>query len=254
MLWASPPYPFAKQWVTDRAAQGWLVLNVEPHDVPGDMPPTFYAALPQMIKEYNTIYDDDRDRNYFLRMYLGDYRALDYLTSRPDWNGKILVATGTSMGGQQSFAVAGLHPKVTHLVTHVAAGADSNAALHDRMAGYPNWKSSNPKVMQTALYFDTVNFASRIHATSLVSMGFVDTTCPAVGLWTAFNQIAGKKEAVPLRDSPHNNLATPEQERAFTERSAAWFASLGRGEEPTILNNSGGGAATERSQEPGVRR
>ena len=168
---------------------------------------------------------------------MGDYRAIGYLASRPDWNGKILVATGTSMGGQQSFAVAGLHPKVTHMITHVASGADSNAALHGRLAGYPNWKSNNRKVMETALYFDTVNFAPGIHATSLVSMGFVDTTCPAVGLWTAFNQIKGEKEAVPLRDSPHNNLATPEQERAFKERSAVWFASLVRGDEPAILSS-----------------
>ena len=30
--WASPPYPLQKPWVTDRAAEGWLALNVEPHD------------------------------------------------------------------------------------------------------------------------------------------------------------------------------------------------------------------------------
>jgi hypothetical protein len=29
-------------------------------------------------------------------------------------------------------------------------------------AGYPNWPSENPQVMETALYFDIVNFASRI--------------------------------------------------------------------------------------------
>ena len=234
MQWASPPYPLQKAWVVDRAAEGWLALDVEPHDVPGDMPAEFYAALPHLIKDYTTIYNDDRERNYFLQMYLGDYRALDYLASRPDWNGKILVATGTSMGGQQSFAVAGLHPKVTHLIAHVAAGADTNAARHGRAAGYPNWDSGNDRVMQTALYFDTVNFAPHIKATSLVSMGFVDTTCPAVGLWTAFNQIPGRKEAVPLVDAAHNNLATPQQQQAYTDRSAAWFAALVRGEEPPV--------------------
>ena len=232
MQWAGGPYPLQKSWVTDRAAEGWLALNVEPHDVPGDLPPDFYAALPELIKHYNTIYDDDRDRNYFLQMYLGDYRALDYLASRSDWDGKILLVTGTSMGGQQSFAVAGLHPQVTHLIVHVPAGADANGALHGRGPGYPFWDKANPKVMETARYFDTVNFASRIKATCLVSMGFVDDIAPPVGIWTAFDQIPGPKEAVPLVDAPHNNLATADQQRAYAVRSAQWFAALVKGTVP----------------------
>jgi cephalosporin-C deacetylase-like acetyl esterase len=234
MQWAGGPYPLQKAWVVDRAAEGWLVLNVEAHDVPGDMPQAFYDALPALIKQYTTLYNDDRERNYFLRMYLGDYRAADYLASRPDWNGQIFVATGTSMGGQQSFAVAGLHPKITHLVVLVPAGADANAALHGRHEGYPNWDSRNAKVMETARYFDAVNFASRIHAKSLVSMGFIDDVCPPTGVWTAFNQIAGPKEAVPLVNAAHNHQSTPEQLKPYTDRSNAWFARLVRGEEPDV--------------------
>ena len=231
LLWASPPYPLQKQWVTDRAAEGWLALNVEPHDVPGDLPPAFYAALPQMIKNYQSLGNTDRDRNYFLQMYLGDYRAVDYLASRPDWDGRTLLVMGTSMGGQQSLCVAGLHPQVTHVIVHVPAGCDTNGSLHGRAAGYPNWDAGNPRVMETALYFDTVNFASRIKATCLVSMGFLDDVAPPVGIWIAFNQIHGPKEAVPLVAAPHNNLATEEQQRAYTTRSAEWLAALVHGTE-----------------------
>ncbi len=46
-------------------ARGWLVLNVEAHDFPGDMPKAFSAALPTMFQNYSSIYDFDRDRNYF---------------------------------------------------------------------------------------------------------------------------------------------------------------------------------------------
>jgi hypothetical protein len=52
------------------------------------------------------------------------------------------------------------------VIVNEPAGADSNAHLHGRRAGYPNWPSDDPKVMQTALYFDTVSFASRIKAPS----------------------------------------------------------------------------------------
>ena len=234
LLWASPPYPFDKAWVTDRAAEGWLALNVMPHDVPGNLPTEFYAALPQLIKNYNTIYDNDRDRNYFLQMYLGDVRAVDYLQSRPDWNGEVLLVTGTSMGGQQSLAVAGLHSAVTHLIVHVPAGADSNGALHGRAAGYPNWDSTRPDVMRTALYFDTVNLAAGIKATSLVSMGFIDEVCPPAGIWAAFNRIQGPKEVVPLVDSPHNHQATVEQQRPYTERAEAWMSALVQGRAPDV--------------------
>jgi hypothetical protein len=46
LQWASPPYPLQKSWVTDRAAEGWLAVNVEPHDVMPDQPKEYYDALP----------------------------------------------------------------------------------------------------------------------------------------------------------------------------------------------------------------
>ena len=229
--WASPPYPLQKQWVTDRAAEGWLTLNIEPHDVLPDQPQSYYSALPEELKHYESIGRDNRDKNYFLQMYLADYRAVDYLAGRPDWDGQTLVVMGTSMGGQQSLCVAGLHPKITHVIVNEPAGCDTNGPLHGRASGYPNWPSDNPQIMKTALSFDPVNFASRIKATSLVAMGFIDTIAPPVGIWIAFNQIKGPKEAVPMVDSPHNNLARPAQQCPYTSRSAEWLRTLAHGGE-----------------------
>jgi cephalosporin-C deacetylase len=229
--WASPPYPLQKKWVTDRAAEGWLTLNIEPHDVLPDQPPSYYSALPEELKNYQTIGRDDRDKNYFLQMYLADYRAVEYMAARSDWDGKTLVVMGTSMGGQQSLSVAGLNPKITHVIVNEPAGCDSNGPLHGRASGYPNWPPDNPKIMQTALYFDAVNFASRIKARALVAMGFVDTVAPPVGIWIAFNQIKGPKEAAPMIDSPHNNMATPAQQHPYTSRSAQWLDALVHGKE-----------------------
>ena len=227
--WASPPYPLQKQWVTDRAAEGWLALNIEPHDVPSDMPQAFYDALPQMIKEYQKINNTDRDNNYFLQMYLGDYRAIEYLATRPDWDGRTLVVNGISMGGQQSLVMAALNPRVTAAVVNVPAGSDANAAQHDRMAGYPNWDTTNPAVMETARYFDVTNFAPRIKAPVMAAMGFIDEVTPAIGIWTTLNQIPGVKEAVPMIDSPHNHQATAEQLMPYTKRSTEWLNALLQG-------------------------
>jgi cephalosporin-C deacetylase-like acetyl esterase len=224
--WASPPYPLQKSWVTGHAAAGWLTLNIEPHDVLPDQPRSYYDALPRALKNYQSIGQDDRDKSYFLLMYLADYRAVDYMTTRPDWDGKTLVVMGTSMGGQQSLCVAGLHPRITHVIVDEPSGCDTNGPLHGRQSGYPNFPSNDPAIMRTALYFDAVNFAPHIKATSLVAMGFVDTTAPPAGIWTAFNQISAPKEAVPMIDSPHNHLATDAQQRPYTSRSAQWLDIL----------------------------
>jgi len=232
LQWASPPYPLQKAWVTDRAAEGWLAVNIEPHDVMPDQPKEYYDALPAELKAYNGIETRNRDKNYFLYMYLADIRAVDYLASRPDWDGKTLVVMGTSMGGQQSLCAAGLHPKVTHMLIHVPAGADANGDAHGRKIGYPFWDVNDPQVLKTAEYFDTVNCAARIKVPSLVAMGFIDTVTPPVGIWAAFNQIKAPKEAAPMIESPHNHLATPEQSMPWTQRSAAWLAALAAGRSP----------------------
>jgi cephalosporin-C deacetylase len=232
LQWASPPYPLHKSWVTDRAAEGWLALNIEPHDVMPDQPQSYYDALPEELRNYNGIETRNRDRNYFLYMYLADIRAADYLASRPDWDGKTLVVMGTSMGGQQALCTAGLHPRVTALLANVPAGADVNGDAHGRKTGYPFWDPNDPQVLETAQYFDTAHCAARIRVPSLVSLGFIDVATTPVSIWAAFNQIKGPKEAAPMRDSPHNHLATPEQSLPWTQRSAAWLSALVAGRSP----------------------
>lgn len=72
--------------------------------------------------------------------------------------------------------------------------------------------------METALYFDTVNFASRIEAPVVAVIGFIDTTSPAVGIFAALNQIPGPKEAIAMVESDHNHI-TPEKPGAWNSCS-----------------------------------
>jgi cephalosporin-C deacetylase len=211
-------YPLQKSLVTDRAAEGWLAFDVDSHDMPPDQ-----ATAP---KDYAQIGNTDRETSYFLNMYLRDTRALEYIRSRPDWDGKTVVISGMSMGGQQSLATAGLNPdKVTAMIINVPAGADFSGDLHGSKRGYPNWPVDDPKVVETARYFDVVNFAPTIKAKSLVAFGFIDTTSPPFGVLSAFNQIQGPKEAVPMPGSDHNNV-TPQAEGGYFIRSREALESL----------------------------
>lgn len=244
LQWAGV-YALPKNAVIDRAREGWLAINVDAHDKAP-------AAAPPELNNYHGLGNTDREKAYFLNMYLRDYRAIDYITSRPEWDGKTLLLLGTSMGGQQSLCLAGLHPKVTHLIVNVPAGCDFSAALHGRQAGYPNWPTGDPKVVEAGKYFDAVNFAPKIKATSLVAMGFVDTTTPPAGAWAAYNLIPGPKETVPMPESPHNHLATPAQQRPYTQRSAEWMKALVAGE--PVTPKSTGGQPTPAPAVKGVAR
>jgi cephalosporin-C deacetylase len=208
-----------------RASEGWLMLNVDSHD---KLPTEPAGDVP---RAYQAVGNTDREKSYFLNMYLRDSRVLDYLLTREDWDGKTIVLTGGSMGGQQSLALAGLRPeKITAVLVCVPAGADANGDLHGRKAGYPNWPSNNPDVMKTALYFDTVNFASRIKAPVMAGMGFIDTISPPAGVWTALNQLRGPVEPLPMIESEHDNL-TPQKGRACPARTKELLDVLVKGGE-----------------------
>ena len=203
-------YPLQKSLVTDRAAEGWLAFDVDSHDMPPDQ-----ATAP---RDYARLGNTDRETSYFLAMYLRDTRALDYIQSRPDWDGHTIVIAGTSMGGQQSFVTAGLNPgRVTAMIVNVPAGANISGDLYGARRGYPNWPVDDPRVVETARYFDYMNFAPAITAQSLVAFGFIDTTSPPFGVLAAFNQIKGPKEAEPMPLSDHNNVS-PQQEGSFIIR------------------------------------
>lgn len=225
-------YALNAHGAAQRAAEGWLFLNVDSHD---KLPSDPSGNIP---RNYQTVGNTDREKSYFLNMYLRDSRALDYLLTRPDWDGKTIVLTGGSMGGQQSLVLAGLRPeKITAALVCVPAGADTNGDLHGRKAGYPNWPPDNPDVMKTALYFDTVNFAPRIKAPVMAGMGFIDTISPPAGVWTALNQIPGAREPLPMIESEHDNL-TPQKGRACPARTREILDLLVKGGEfsPKELN------------------
>ncbi len=224
-------YALDPHWAAQRAADGWLVINVDAHD---KLPSDPSGDIP---KSYVAVGNTDREKSYFLNMYLRDSRALDYLLTRPDWDGKTIVLTGGSQGGQQSFALAGLRPeRITAVLVCVPAGADTNGDLHGRKSGFPNWPPDNPKSMETALYFDPVNFASRIKAPVMAGMGFIDTVSPPAGIWTALNQVPVPTEPLPLIESEHDNF-TPEKGRACPARTQQILDSLRSGAQykPTVL-------------------
>jgi cephalosporin-C deacetylase-like acetyl esterase len=215
-------YPLKSAWATNRAAEGWLAFDVDAHDIA----PNSSRGVPE---NYQTLGDQSPETSYFLNMYLRDTRALQYIRRSPYWNGKTLVLTGVSMGGQQSLATAGLNPgEETAVIVDEPSGADMNGLAHGRRPGYPFFTTTDPAVLRTAAYFDTVNFAPDITAPTLIAMGFIDPIAPPAGIWTELNEIPAAKEAVPLVDSSHMNI-TPDEQAPWLQRSEELLAELAHG-------------------------
>ncbi|MEI8291399.1 MAG: acetylxylan esterase [Verrucomicrobiota bacterium] len=224
-------YPLQKGSVTARAASGWLAMNIIAHDIPIDEKPEFYDSLAKgSLLNYTRIGELDRETSYFVRMLLACYRAAEYLSTRPDWDGRVLVVTGNSQGGLQSFATAALFPKTTGVIVGVPAGCNAVPAK-DQPLGWPYWiqPNQNPKVAKTAPYFDAANFAARVKCPILVGVGLSDVTSPPWGVYSAFNQAKGPKEIVPMPSAEHRG-----RHDAFDQRAQAWLAALVGGNPPPL--------------------
>jgi cephalosporin-C deacetylase-like acetyl esterase len=229
-------YPLETAWAVDRAAEGWLTLNLQAHELPPQGPVEFYARqFEGPLKNYWSIGNDDRESSYYLRMYLSCVQALEYLCSLPEWDGKTLVVSGTSQGGMQTFAAAGLDSRVTAALALVPAGCDFLGPDAGRDAGWPKWLQNGEgkdaaKVREAGRYFDAVNFASRIKCPMLVGYGLIDDVCPPEGVQAAVNQLAGPKEVVVLPLSGHQDVEGSQQ--PYYIRSAQWLQSLSQGAGP----------------------
>jgi cephalosporin-C deacetylase-like acetyl esterase len=226
-------YGLPKAWATDRAAPGWLVLNINAHDLPIDQPADFYEKENKgALKDYVSIGNQDRESSYFLRMYLSCYRGAQYLVEREDWNGQTLLVTGTSQGGMQTLMTAGLHPRVTAAIALVPAGCDLTGAVAGRKPGWPAYywtvQGKDPaKVIDASRYYDVVNFAYNIKCPVLVGVGLVDEVCAPAGIFAALNQVQGSKEIVFLTDADHQGTHNTHQ--TFYLRSSAWLEALRQG-------------------------
>jgi cephalosporin-C deacetylase len=226
-------YPLQRSWVTDRANEGWLVLNIIAHDLPIDEPENFYTQQSSgPLNNYAGIGNDDRDTSYFLRMYLSCYRAAEYLRGREDWNGKTLVVSGGSQGGQQTLMIAGLYPKFTAALALVPAGCDMLGPDIGRAPGWPKWYSNlwgkDPqKVHEASRYYDVANFTPNIKCPVLVGIGLIDEVCPPAGIFAAMNQVKSPKEILILQKSGHQNEHGSQEE--YYRRSSEWLLALAKG-------------------------
>jgi cephalosporin-C deacetylase-like acetyl esterase len=179
-----------------------LAMDINAHGIPNGQSDSFYKNLSEgELKGYPSFGRESREKCYFLGMFLRLVRAMEFLTKQPEWDGKTLIVVGSSQGGGQAIAAAALDSRVTLISAGVPALCDHSGKIINRINGWPKLvpdidKRPDSIVLDAARYFDAMNFAARVKATAIVSVGFIDSTCPPTSVYAAYNNLPGKKRLV----------------------------------------------------------
>ncbi len=196
---------------TGWAREGAIAIDLNAHGLPNGREKAFYDALAAGdLKDYRIRGRESRETIYFLGMFLRLVRAIDFLTAQPEWDGRTVVVAGSSQGGAQAIAAAGLDSRVTFFAAGVPAMCDHTGALAGRIAGWPKFIPTKeatppPEVVAAVRYFDGVNFAARTKAPGFFTVGFIDVTCPPTSVYAAYNALSAPKEIFNDVAAGHTN-------------------------------------------------
>ena len=150
---------------------------------------------------------DNRDASYYNRVVVGALRAVDFICSLPQYNGKALGVTGSSQGGALSVITAALDSRVTFLAAVHPALCDHEAFFKKRACGWPHYfyyyGAPDEKQLETVRYYDTANFARLLNVPGWFSWGYNDEVCPPTSMYAAYNVIASPKELHPYLETGH---------------------------------------------------
>lgn len=148
---------------------------------------------------------ENRETCWFHGQILRLVRALEWVKTVPEWNGRDLIVQGRSMGGSQALQAGALDSDVSVCAPYDPALCDhaGEQSGQSRLSGWPQihaWaigKRLSPeavgRIQKTADYFDNCHFASRIKCRAFFSSGFRDRCCPSEGVYIAYQNVKGQK-------------------------------------------------------------
>ena len=178
------------------AKRGAIGMNATWHGLPLGQPAEFYR---KECRYFNGRIGLDQPADWrFHGMYLRVLRALDYLKTRPEWNGRDLIVEGGSLGGCETACAAALDPDVTMAVISVCGFCDFNGDLDGRRGGnnanHPGAKKEPAR--RVLSYHDAVSFMRFIKCETYFCTGFADEICAPSSVYAAYNNLpaATKKE------------------------------------------------------------
>ncbi len=162
-------YYFAKKY-------NCLTFTASVHDLPLDHPDEFYKPLEANggpLYKYWDLGLESRESYFYRKVILGLLRSIDFLTSRDDWDGR-LVVLGGSQGGAASYWMAGLDKRVTAMIAKVPGFTEERvySTSGTKMRLFRN--EDAPQEIKSRAYYDPVYFARDVKCQALCLEGLVD--------------------------------------------------------------------------------
>ena len=187
------------------AENGCVRMEMEIHGLDPRLPQETFKDISTAFNGRENGYLENglsnRDNYYMKRVYLALVRAIDLLTSLPEWDGKNVIVQGGSQGGALSIIAAGLDSRVTQCVANHPALSDMAAySVKGRTGGYPHFNripgTLTPEKIKTMAYYDVVNFARHVKCDTYMTWGYNDNACPPTTSYAVWNTLNCPKEAL----------------------------------------------------------
>ena len=187
------------------AENGFIRLEIEIHGLDPRLSKETFDDISRAFNSDPTGYlengIDNRDRYYMKHVYLALVRCIDLLTSLPEWDGRNVAVQGGSQGGALALVAAGLDKRVNLcVVNHPALSDMAGYTEKGRTGGYPHFNRMTglytPSNISTMAYYDVVNFARKVKATTYMTWGYNDNTCPPTTSYAVWNTLNCEKESL----------------------------------------------------------
>ena len=188
---------------------GCVVLEMGVNGIPVNRDDDFYRDLKANgLSEYWTIYNDDRDKYYYKKIYAGTVKAADFLCTLDFVDTTRIAVTGGSQGGALSIIHAALDPRIRCVSAAYPALCEIAGYYYGRVGGWPRTLRDPKEVARdekakVSAYYDVVNFARRLRCPIKMYIGYNDRTCCPTSTYAAYNVIPSEKELLLPLDCAH---------------------------------------------------
>ncbi len=214
-------YGVPRQTPPGDADPNQITFRVNAHGMELNQPQKYYDDFAASIRSNGQTYAFDPkeyatpENAYFCYMAMRVMRALEYVKSLPEWDGKNLTSSGGSQGGLQSVWAAALDPAVSQCNTDVTWCCDlAGAAKMKRLTG--GWRVPYAAGVD---YFDSVNHAKRIKCPVVITRaGLGDYVCPPSGLAVLYNNITAPKKIFWVQGSDHGYAPSKPERRVIEQK------------------------------------